>query len=400
MSAAEWEKIKKESGIVESNGEAHRIQEDEEPEPISTPTKKYPQVGQMQAAKGGKPAGEVTEWKSHEGYDAQAESFAGKHPTLAKAVDIGKKAVGVVNKKSAEYIKNVQKSDEKFKEMEGEREEEPEEKSSKKKSSKKKSKGKMLDEDDFDFDDEDADITALHKSTSKQKVLPGDYKSAYGGGMGKKGYEPVYTAGIGMGTTYQPAYKPKVGESPEALTDITQISRTRGKKSAIEELTPREPAPQSKEPDRFNMQNWQSLGFPNTLPQAARGALLRPAPQQPQQVVPMVRQPYQPRAQMPMPRIGAGLFTTPTIATPRGRIPTIMGLKNTNIPRIGMGSNLPRVATPAIKRTQTTAQVPRMGGNLFTNLPQIMKPQQKVANTNAAPAQITMFSVPMKKKNK
>ena len=63
MSAAEWEKIKKDSGIVESNGEAHRIQEDEEVEPISTPAKKYPQVGQMQAAKGGKLAGEVTEWK-------------------------------------------------------------------------------------------------------------------------------------------------------------------------------------------------------------------------------------------------------------------------------------------------------------------------------------------------
>ena len=102
MSAAEWEKIKKESGIVENNGEAHRVQEDEEPEPVATPTKQYPQVGQMQAAKGGKPAGAVTEWESHAGYDAESgeptdDSFESRHPTLAKAVDIGKKAAGKVN---------------------------------------------------------------------------------------------------------------------------------------------------------------------------------------------------------------------------------------------------------------------------------------------------------------
>ena len=40
------------------------------------------------------------------------DTFEGRHPTLAKAVDIGKKVVGVVNKKTAEYINNVQKSDE------------------------------------------------------------------------------------------------------------------------------------------------------------------------------------------------------------------------------------------------------------------------------------------------
>jgi hypothetical protein len=269
----------------------------------------------------------VTEWKSHEGYDAQAESFAEKHPTLAKAVDIGKKAVGVVNKKSTEYLENVQKSEQKFKEMQGEREEEPEEKKPSKKS--KKSKSKILDEEDFDFD-KDEDITALHKATSKQKVLPGSYKTVYGGGMGKSGYEPVYKTSMGTGT-YQSAYKPKIQkEQPEELTDITQIGRKRVK-STVEELTPRaEQIPEKKIPDRFNMQNWQSLGFPNTLPQSARGSLFRPAQQQP--VIPMVRQPYQPRAvptpapqrhapmSGPMPRIGLNINTTPQIMKPRTTI--------------------------------------------------------------------------------
>lgn len=323
MSAAEWEKIKSESGIVEHNGEAGRPQPDEDVvEPVSMPKKNPTKIGTMQpAAKGGKLAGEVTEWKSHEGYDASADTFEGRHPTLAKAVDIGKKAVGVVNKKSAEYIKNVQKSDEKFKEMEGEREEEePEEKPSKKKS-KKKSKGKMIDEEDFD--DEDEDITALHKSTSKQKVLPGDYKPAYGSGMGKKGYEPVYTASMGAGT-YQPAYKSKVSEMVTAKPTTEQPT-----------VTP----PQQ---TRYNVNNWQSLGFPNTLPQNARGSLFRPAQQpQPQQVVPMVRQPYQPQPQQtpmpqrrapmsgPMPRMALNITTTPqimkprtTVAPPRAPMPT------------------------------------------------------------------------------
>ncbi len=337
LSEAEWENIKQKSNIVESDGEAHRAEstEEDEVEPKAEPKKKYPSVGQMQAAKGGKPAGEVTEWESHEGYDAGEETFEKRHPTLAKAVDIGKKAVDVVNRKSSEYLKNVEKSDKKFKEMETEKEdeEEPEERKSSKKKSTKKSKGKMLDEDDFDFEDEDADITALHKSTSKQKVLPGDYKTAYGSGMGKEGYKPVYTSGMGLGT-YRPAYKPTIREeqSPESLTD----SR-RGKKSPMGELTPREPTPKPKEPqpNRFNMQNWQSMGFPNTLPMSARGALFRPAQQQQpqQQVVPMVRQPYQPRptpqqpmlvraparatVSSPIPRISLNLNTMPQLMKPR-----------------------------------------------------------------------------------
>jgi hypothetical protein len=362
LSEAEWENIKEKSNIVESDGEAHRAEstEEDEVEPKAEPKKKYPSVGQMQAAKGGKPAGEVTEWESHEGYDAGEETFEKRHPTLAKAVDIGKKAVGVVNRKSSEYLKNVEKSDKKFKEMETEKEdeEEPEERKSSKKKSTKKSKGKMLDEDDFDFEDEDADITALHKSTSKQKVLPGDYKTAYGSGMGKEGYKPVYTSGMGLGT-YRPAYKPTIREeqSPESLTD-----NRRGKKSPVEELTPREPTPKPKEPqpNRFNMQNWQSMGFPNTLPMSARGALFRPAQQQQpqQQVVPMVRQPYQPRA-APAPQPARAQAPTPQ---PQARR-QVFG----PIPRIGLNINIPQITRP--KTTITPPRAPTAPAHMSRGIP-------------------------------
>ena len=168
-------------------------------------------------------------------------------------------------------------------------------------------------------------------------MLPGDYKTAYGGGMGKKGYEPVYTSVMGAGT-YQPAYKSK--DQPR-VAELATPSRV---KSAAEEL-PTQSQQKQPEPNRFNMQNWQSMGFPNTLPQGARGALFRPAQPTPQQqVVPMVRQPYQPRvvpqqqtpmpqrrAPMsgPMPRMALNITTTPqimkprtTVAPPRAPMPT------------------------------------------------------------------------------
>jgi hypothetical protein len=349
ISEAEWEKMKKESNIVENNGEANVV------EPIAKPEIKSKQIGQMQAAKGGKPAGEVTDWKSHEGYDAGDDTFEGKHPTLAKAVDIGKKVVGVVNEKTAGYVKDSEGINRKLKELNRD-EDEDEEPTKKKKSSKKKSKDKLLDE-DFDFDDEDEDITALHKSTSKQKVLPGDYKSAYGSGMGKKGYEPVYTSGIGMGS-YQSAYKPKVRENVES-PDIV----TRKVKSAVEEI-PTTPQPAQRQPDRFNMQNWQSMGFPNTLPQSARGSLFRPAPQPQQQqpVTPMVRQPYQPRA-VPVPQPVRAQTPTPQ---PQARR-QVFG----PIPRIGLNINIPQMTRP-----KTTVAPPRaptapthMGRGIPTSAP-------------------------------
>ena len=241
----------------------------------------------------------------------------GRHQKLAKAVGVGKKIVGVVNEKTAGYVKDTEGIDRKLKELERNKDEEEEEKPSKKKSSKKKSK-----DEDFDFDDEDEDITALHKATSKQKVLPGDYKSAYGGGMGKKGYESVYTSSMGGGT-YQPAYKPKVRENIELATP----SRV---KSAVEEM-PTTPQPAQRTPDRFNLQNWQSMGFPNTLPMSARGNLFRPAPPRPAPqpvVTPMVRQPYQPQ---PMPQ--------PMRAPARAPLSGPM-------PRIGLSLNVPQLMRP------------------------------------------------------
>jgi hypothetical protein len=144
--------------------------------------------------------------------------------------------------------------------------------------------------------------------------------------MGKKGYESVYTSSMGGGT-YQPAYKPKVRENIELATP----SRV---KSAVEEM-PTTPQPAQRTPDRFNLQNWQSMGFPNTLPMSARGTLFRPAPQyQPPRpapqptVTPMVRQPYQPQ---PMPQ--------PVRAPARAPL-------SGPLPRIGLSMNVPQLMKP------------------------------------------------------
>lgn len=316
---------------------------DEEVEPIAKPTIKGKQVGQMRATKGGKPAGEATGFGGHEeeeGIDVGEDAFEEKHPTLAKAVDIGKRVVGTINEKTAGYVKDTEGIDRKLKELErkqqGDREEEK--KSSKKKSS-KKSKGKISDEDDFDFDDEDdEDITALNKATSKQKVLPGNYKPAYGSGMGSGSYKSVFKGELGGGA-YQPAYKTTV----QAPNLAQPAMRGRIKEPEVGEEIP-QPRAVRPQPDRFNLQNWQSMGFPNTLPQSARGALFRPVPPRPQpqpQVVPMVRQPYQPREPMPqmraparapmsgpIPKIGLNLNTMPQLMKPRATItPPTHGMK-------------------------------------------------------------------------
>jgi len=143
--------------------------------------------------------------------------------------------------------------------------------------------------------------------------------------MGKKGYESAFKGEMGSGL-YQPAYKTKVREG---IVEES-ISRKPTTKSPVEETQPQRKDIAPTQPvDRFNTRNWQSLGFPNTLPQSARGSLFRPAP--PQQVVPMVRQPYQPREQPtpmparrapmsgPMPRIGLNL-NVPTMMRPQAPV--------------------------------------------------------------------------------
>lgn len=311
---------------------------DEEVEPIAKPTIKGRQVGQMRAVKGGKPAGEVGEFKSHKGYYVPAHTFRGKHPTLAKAIDIGEKAVSKVGKFVDEEILHHGEEEEKEK-TEEEKKEEEKVKEKKKKTQKKltgiekKLKKELLDGED----DEDEPEDKVTKTTKKSQILSRGYESAYspsGGIGGTRGYEAAYKgAGLGSGS-YQPAYKATV-QSP----NLAQPARGRVKESETEEIPqPRAPLP-TKQPDRFNIQNWQSMGFPNTLPQSARGSLFRPAPPRPQPtVVPMVRQPYQPRptpqptppmrapARAPMsgpiPKIGLNLNTMPQLMKPRATIAT------------------------------------------------------------------------------
>ena len=374
LSEAEWKKIKSESGIEEKNGEAGRAHlDDEKVEPVAMPSKSPTKLGTMQPSSGGKPAGAVTEWKSHEGYDASTSEFEKEHPTLAKAVDIGKKVVGVINEKTAGYVKDTEDVNKKLKELEMNKEDEDEERDNKlKKKSKKKSK---KDEPDFDLDNEDdEDITVLHKSTSKQKILPGDYKSAYGGREGIFGsskYKPAYTSTLGS-DDYQPAYKQKVRGGVVEET----ISKKPTTKSPVEEMPPAESNAPAPRVNRFNMQNWQSVGFPNTLPQSARGSLFRPA--SPPVVVPIVRQPYQPHQPMPV------------VINPRAQMPV-------------------QTPTPPARRPMMSSPMPRIGLNINT-APQIMKPKTTITpprapshivqKTAPAPAPITFMGVTLGEKKK
>lgn len=326
-------------------------EEGEEVEHIAKPRIKGKRIGEMRPVKGGKPAGEATGYGGHEGIDASKETFEGKHPHLAKAADIGKKVKGEVGKEIEGMNKRLQET---YNEKEEERGEEKEE--VKKKSTPKKKSKKYKDLDDFDFEDEDEEDKI---SSFKQKVLPGNYKSAYeGGGGGSGSYKSAFEGKVGSGV-YRPAYKTTVRERP---TESPSSEMTRQK---IE----RQP-----QVDRFNIQNWQSMGFPNTLPQSARGNLFRHAQPRPQPtVVPMVRQPYQPRAPISttratvraplsglIPKIGLNLNTMPQLMKPRAIITP------------------PRAQAPTHTKVPTTTPLTFMGVNLNERKKAEPKPITKI----------------------
>lgn len=413
------------------------VADEEEVEPIAKPAIKGKQVGKMQPSKGGKPAGKVIEWETHEGYDAGADSFEEKHPRLAKAVDIGKKVVGTINEKTAGYVKDTESVDRKLKELEIDNDDDGEEREKRKKSSKSKKKSSKFGKDKFDFDfedegEDDEDITIMDKSTSKQKILPGNYKPAYQGGKGSVSYESAFKGNLGSGA-YQPAYKTTV-QTPA----LAQPMGKTNKEPTMEEPTvPRAVKPQ---PDRFNIQNWQSMGFPNTLPQNARSNLFRPAPPQqyqplrptPQQpvVTPMVRQPYQPRPTPqpmppmraparaplsgPMPKIGLNLNTMPQLMRPRATItpPRAQAPTHTKVPITApltfMGVNLNEKKKtepkPITKMGEGYKHVPLIVMNgIYPNAgynpksdPITKKSIIPKISTNITPNNFTMFGIRMK----
>ena len=374
LSEAEWDKIKQSSGIVENGSEAGRPQSDVV-EPMAMPSRNPTKLGNMGEAKGGKMVGKMTEWESHAGYDASTNEFEKNHPTLAKAVDIGKRVVGKVGEfveeemihHGAEERKKPTEEEKKEQKKKTQKEEEEEEKKKKQKklsSIEKKLKKGFLDDEDDEYDDD-----KKSKTSKKSQILSRGYESAYGGEgglsgkrgyesaykstMGGGGYEAAYKSTMGMGS-YQPAYKQR--DQPH----VAELATPNKVKSAVEEI-PTTPQPAQRQPDRFNMQNWQSMGFPNTLPQSARGSLFRPAPQQ-QPVTPMVRQPYQPRA-VPVPQPVRAQTPTPQ---PQARR-QVFG----PIPRIGLNINIPQMTRP-----KTTVAPPRaptapthMGRGIPTSAP-------------------------------
>lgn len=308
---------------------------EEEVEAIAKPKIRGKRVGQMRATKGGKPAGEATEYGGHVGVDASKETFMGRHPKLAKAVDVGKKVVGKVDEFIDEEMIHHGAAERK-KPTEEEEVEKKKKRQKKLSSMEKKLQKGFLGEDDDDEDDEDDDKKSKKsKPSGKQNILSRDYETAYGGQgglFGKRGYESAYKSTLGAGS-YHAAYKQPMGQSEQPRAVAMPEMGGRKVKSAVEEI-PTTPQPQQKqpEPNRFDIQNWQSMGFPNTLPMSARGNLFRPAPPRPTPqpvVTPMVRQPYQPR---PTPQ---SVIRAPARAPLSGPLP-----------RIGLSMNMPQLMKP------------------------------------------------------
>ena len=358
-----------------SPGVYARRKDDEEPEPKAEPEETPVVSGQMQAAEKSakKQAGQMGAWKSRKGYYAKGPEDTGEEPSiLKKVVSVGKKAAKIVGEKVSEFGKNEIEADK----------------------LQKKHIPMPKGSTDEDAGEEEKEII------KPSHTVKGTWLS--GGGS----YKTAFTSGFGK-STYESAYKPRFGGEIETEDLIKGGKKSKGKfselmvkggkKSKIDELTPREEEPEEREPDRFNTQNWQSLGFPNTLPESERGALFRPAPpikpsekqvilQAPKRVVapPKIVPPKKPQ---PAPRV----------AQPMPRMTHNIG---TQIPHIGgpmMGGNLPHVATPAAKRTQPM-ELPKIGSGLMSTAPKQKAPQK--TSTPAAPMTFMGHTLSGKKKEK
>ncbi len=256
------------------------------------------------------------------------------HPTLVKGVAYTKKILGTaaakINAAGKRFVEDQDKID-KVKSKKSKNEEDEEEKPEKKKGKKKSKKLKDL----FGEDEEEEDEEDSKKSFggNKPKVILGNYKSAYNsdaGIFGSKGYSAAYKSQMGA-DEYHPAYRTPV-RAPE---------------QPREEPRPRAiPTPQTatiRAPDRFNTQNWKSLGFPNTLPQNARGSLFTTAPQ------PAIARPTLQTSKHTMPR-----FTSPNVIPMSGSMPRIGGMSL-------ISGNLPTIASPALNSAKkSVGELPQL----------------------------------------
>jgi hypothetical protein len=238
----------------------------------------------------------------------------------------------------------------------------------------------------------------------------GTYEGAYDQGFGRGGYNALYESKIGSGEyksvpvpiTYKNQF---LGNTPGAPVMIKK------KKTPAEEFEDEEkPMEEEIQSSSVNTQ-FKSYGFPNTLPEGMMTSplfrkqqpvspqqqtpVIQGEPQQP--VVPMVRQPYQPRVPMPtnpqMTFMGSNPYRN---ATPQGRF-VQQQIISPGAPR--------RTIAPFM-----SGPMPKMGGSMGTNVPQILRPNAPMTTMRApqspqimrAPSvssPITFFGVPMRKNN-
>ena len=313
--------------------------------------------------------------------EIKSAEFKLKHPVVSKIASVLSKSVNVPAEAANEIAKQAANKS-----------------SSKKKNTKSDSDFTFEEEDDEEEKETGKKGKKKSSESSNDSVLgnlaKGTYEGAYDQGFGRGGYNALYESKIGT-VGYTPAYKTSVPSSGGNIP-LPNTAAVQRKKPAVEEEGEEGEVTQTqtqREPDRFNMQNWKSMGFPNTLPQKARSPLFQnvpqnvPAPQQ-QPVVPMVQQPYQPRPSAPqMTFMGSNPYRS---ATPQGRFVQ------------------QQVISPGVRRPSApfmSGPMPRIGGAMGGNTPQIVRPDASMVPVRApqaapqimraAPAPITFLGVPM-----
>jgi hypothetical protein len=360
--------------------------------------------------------------------------FQSKHPILSKVLN--------VSKETSDEISRQAKHNKKSSKVEEEEEEDEDEDN----------------EDNEEFEDDDEFITELLKGDKDKKkkkkdkkssnkssdlinnLANGDYKGAYGQGLGgDQEYVPVFKANIGNAEYKNPfTYKGSwlSGENPPVSPVIMNRKRT-----PVEEETDDE----TEELKENTSREFKSAGFPNTLPAGMMTSPLfkrEPVPMQPAPQISSVPQqgvvtPYVPRAPMMRPPQGnlprvflpqspqqrfiqQRVMQQPPSVLPRpqigGSLPRIGVLNNNPMPKMG-GALIrspmlypPRImATPTPEQRETLARaesgITILGRSLNRNqqsssTPLVSLKSGSIPRSNPSIGQVTIFGVPLHKKKK
>lgn len=201
------------------------------------------------------------------------KEFETKHPYITKGIKAGKKAVEVLNKKTAGFIEDSRKSDQKLKEIIGEMDRNftGEESPSSCPIKKKKLKSRIPDE-----DEEEEEESPRKKSTKPEKFWDRDYQPVFAGTSLRKQTSGKYKSsgipsthpeigGLGLGV-YIPVGNPRTlslqmnNHEKHTTSKITKITHATGKIQKNKVSAPTKVTPLK----LFSIGSFKPLTIPNT----------------------------------------------------------------------------------------------------------------------------------------